>query len=59
MVGQGGGEVMNSETPILLYLENGHYFLFRGRPRDTDQAEHYGAVLNAEFDCISYTQRDV
>ena len=50
---------MNSETPILLYLENGHYFLFRGRPRDTDQAEHYGAVLNAEFDCISYTQRDV
>ena len=46
---------MKGEAPIQLHPENGHYFLFRGRPTILiTSAEHYGAVLNAEFDYIKY-----
>ena len=42
-------------APIALHPENGHYFLFRGRPTVLiSSAEHYGALLNLEFDFVSY-----
>ena len=43
------------QPPIQLHPENGHYFLFRKRPTVLiSSAEHYGAVLNAEFDYVTY-----
>src|SRR5262245_14696968 len=42
-------------TPIRLHPENPHYFLFRGQPTILiTSGEHYGAVLNAEFDYVTY-----
>src|SRR4051812_37164474 len=41
--------------PISLHPENGHYFSFRGRPTVLiTSGEHYGAVLNADFDYVPY-----
>lgn len=41
--------------PIKLHPENPHYFLFRGKPTILiTSGEHYGAVLNADFDYIRY-----
>jgi len=41
--------------PIALHPENPHYFLFRGKPTILiTSAEHYGAVLNLDFDYIPY-----
>lgn len=41
--------------PIALHPDNPHYFLWRGQPTVLiTSAEHYGAVLNAEFDYRSY-----
>ena len=41
--------------PIKLHPENPHYFLFRGRPTVLiTSGEHYGAVLNRDFDCAGY-----
>lgn len=41
--------------PLSLHPENGHYFLFRGKPTVLiTSAEHYGAVLNLDFDYIRY-----
>src|SRR5262249_12486892 len=41
--------------PIRLHPENPHYFLFRGKPTVLiTSAEHYGAVLNPDFDYITY-----
>lgn len=41
--------------PISLHPENGHYFLWRGEPTVLiTSAEHYGAVLNLEFDYVRY-----
>ena len=41
--------------PIRLHPENGHYFLFRGKPTILlTSAEHYGAVLNQDFDYVKY-----
>ena len=41
--------------PIRLHPENAHYFLFRGKPTVLiTSAEHYGAVLNPDFDYITY-----
>ena len=43
------------KRPISLHPENGHYFLFRGQPTILlTSAEHYGAVLNLDFDYIPY-----
>lgn len=41
--------------PIRLHPENPHYFLFNGKavPLMTS-GEHYGAVINAEFDFVRY-----
>ena len=41
--------------PIKLHPENGHYFLWRGKPTILiTSAEHYGAVLNSSFDYKKY-----
>jgi len=41
--------------PISLHPENPHYFLFRNQPTIlTTSAEHYGAVVNTDFDYITY-----
>ena len=42
-------------TPLRLHPENPHYFLFRGRPAMlVTSGEHYGAVLNLDFDYKAY-----
>lgn len=41
--------------PISLHPDNGHYFLFRDKPTVLiTSTEHYGAVLNADFDYERY-----
>jgi hypothetical protein len=41
--------------PIALHPENPHYFLWRGRPTILiSSAEHYGAVMNLDFDFRRY-----
>jgi hypothetical protein len=41
--------------PIKLHPDNPHYFLFRGRPTILlTSGEHYGAVLNRDFDYVPY-----
>src|SRR3990172_4154717 len=41
--------------PLSLHPDNPHYFLFRGRPAVLiTSGEHYGAVLNLDFDYIRY-----
>jgi hypothetical protein len=41
--------------PIALHPENPHYLLFRGKPAFLiTSGEHYGAVLNLDFDDIPY-----
>lgn len=45
----------NSPAPISLHPENPHYFLFRGKPTILiGSTEHYGAVLNLDFDYVAY-----
>ena len=42
-------------APIALHPENPHYFLFRGKPTVLiTSGEHYGAVLNLDFDFNKY-----
>lgn len=44
-----------AEKPIALHPDNPHYFLFRGRPAVLiTSGEHYGAVLNRDFDYLPY-----
>src|SRR5438309_1481736 len=41
--------------PIKLHPDNPHYFLFRGKPAILiGSTEHYGAVLNLDFDYKPY-----
>src|SRR5438309_6703787 len=41
--------------PLALHPENPRYFLFRGKPTVLiTSAEHYGAVLNGDFNYIPY-----
>jgi hypothetical protein len=41
--------------PLKLHPDNPHYFSFRGRPAVlVTSGEHYGAVLNADFDYVRY-----
>ena len=43
--------------PISLHPENKHYFLYKGKPKVlVTSAEHYGAVLNKDFDYRKYLQ---
>lgn len=44
-----------SNTPLSLHPDNPHYLLFRGRPTTLiTSAEHYGAVMNRDFDTTAY-----
>lgn len=44
-----------SVQPLQLHPENPHYFLWRGQPTVLiTSGEHYGAVLNADFDYVKY-----
>lgn len=44
-----------SPEPISLHPDNPHYFLFRGKPTILiGSTEHYGAVLNLDFDYVAY-----
>jgi hypothetical protein len=44
-----------AERPLTLHPENPHYFLFRGKPEIIiTSGEHYGAVLNLDFDYGKY-----
>lgn len=45
----------NTVKPIQLHPENGHYFLWRGKPTVLiTSAEHYGALLNRAFNYKKY-----
>jgi len=45
----------SNHPPISLHPDNPHYFLFRGKPAILiGSTEHYGAVLNLDFDYIPY-----
>src|SRR5438067_7899302 len=42
-------------VPLALHPKNPHYFLFRGKPAIlVTSGEHYGAVLNLDFDYKKY-----
>ena len=44
-----------AESPLSLHPQNPHYFLFRGKPTViVASGEHYGAVLNLDFDYDKY-----
>ena len=43
--------------PLALHPKNPHYFLFRGKPTVlVTSAEHYGAVINTEFEYGKYLE---
>lgn len=43
--------------PIRLHPDNPHYFLYHGKPRVLiTSAEHYGALINLDFDYKKYLQ---
>jgi hypothetical protein len=45
----------SAAAPISIHPDNPHYFLFRGRPAVlVTSAEHYGAVVNKDFDYVKY-----
>jgi len=44
-----------NSPPLRLHPENPHYLLFRGKPTVLiTSGEHYGAVLNLDFDYVPY-----
>lgn len=46
---------LSAVQPIKLHENNPHYFKFRGKPTILiTSAEHYGAVLNLDFDYMPY-----
>jgi hypothetical protein len=46
-----------SVEPVTLHPANPHYFLFHGQPTILiTSAEHYGAVINKEFDYVAYLE---
>ena len=45
------------QAPIRLHPDNGHYFLYRGRPVVlVGSSEHYGALINLDFDYVPYLE---
>jgi len=50
-----GGQMPAAEGPLRLHPDNPHYFLFEGKPTVLiTSGEHYGAVLNLDFDYVRY-----
>ena len=48
------GSALNGQ-PITLFPSNPHYFMVGGKPEILiTSAEHYGAVVNGEFDYVKY-----
>jgi hypothetical protein len=48
-------EITSGAAPLQLHPENGHYFLFHGKPTILiTSGEHYGAVLNLDVDYVRY-----
>src|SRR5258706_6674835 len=48
-------QAATSLKPIALHPDNPHYFLWRGKPAVLiTSGEHYGAVLNLDFDFVPY-----
>jgi hypothetical protein len=48
-------QALAADPPISLHPDNPHYLLFRGKPTILiTSGEHYGAVLNGDFDYIPY-----
>jgi len=46
-----------NQDALKLHPKNSHYFLFRGKPTLLlTSAEHYGAVMNADFDFARYLE---
>ena len=46
-----------SAEPLALHPDNPHYFVFRGKPALLiTSGEHYGAVLNLDFDYAKYLE---
>lgn len=55
LVGLTGSLVANAAAPIKLHPQNPHYFQWRGQPTVLiTSAEHYGAVVNLDFDYARY-----
>lgn len=51
------GAAGGAGLPIQLHPDNPHYFLWRGQPTVLiSSGEHYGAVLNADFDYVKYLE---
>jgi hypothetical protein len=49
------GTADGAGLPVQLHPDNPHYFLWRGQPTVLiTSGEHYGAVLNADFDYVKY-----
>jgi Cellulase (glycosyl hydrolase family 5) len=47
--------LLPAQTPLQLHPANRHYFSFRGKPvLLITSAEHYGALINADFDYMAY-----
>src|SRR6266498_2832934 len=47
--------ISSAKIPLSLHPDNPHYFLFRGKPTVlVTSGEHYGAVLNLDFDYRKY-----
>ena len=43
------------KKPIALHPQNSHYFIYKGKPTILiTSGEHYGAVLNLDFDYVKY-----
>jgi hypothetical protein len=52
---QAGGPPAPAAGPLGLHPDNPHYFLFSGKPTVlVTSGEHYGAVLNLDFDYVRY-----
>ncbi|NMC20292.1 MAG: glycoside hydrolase family 5 protein [Thermogutta sp.] len=46
-----------TQSPIALHPDNPHYFLWQGKPTVlVTSGEHYGAVLNLDFDFAAYLE---
>jgi hypothetical protein len=51
----GSNPLNAADQPLALHPDNPHYFIFRGKPAVLiGSGEHYGAVLNREFDYMAY-----
>ena len=49
--------VSENQNPLALHPQNPNYFIFKGKPTIlVTSAEHYGAVMNDQFDFEKYLQ---